>query len=117
MTPHEYPGDSTTDTPSGGPTDAAEATVPAAVTTAHHEGDEGSFVATILELVAEVLDEDVLAMRPPLADVVDPEILASLRQSADQPVQTLTFTYRDCAVTVTNHGVVRVRHRPSHDSA
>lgn len=117
MTPDEYPGDSATDAPYTRPVDDANATVSGDVSNAHHEGEELSFVVTVLELLAEALDEDVLAMRPPLADVVDPEILASLRQSADQPVQTFTFTYRDCAVTVTNHGAVNVRRPPSHDSA
>lgn len=116
MTADKHPRDSTTDTPHNRPVDAADATVSANISTAQHEGEGESFAVTVLKLLAEVFDTDVVSMSPRLADVIDPEILVRLRQTADQPEQTFTFTYQDCAVTVTNHGFVSVRHHLSHDS-
>ncbi|MFC7216358.1 HalOD1 output domain-containing protein [Saliphagus sp. GCM10025334] len=89
----------------------------ASVPTAQHVGDAESFPITVLELLAEVLDEDVLEMSPLLADVIDPEILVRLRQTDSRSKQTFTFTYRDYTVTATNHGVVSVCQHPPDGSS
>lgn len=73
-----------------------------------------SLTVTVIELLAELLDEDPVTMHPPLADIVDPSILESLDQSESASAQTFTFTYRELAVSVTSWGTVSVSESSSH---
>lgn len=67
-----------------------------------------SLTVAVIELIAEVLDEDPLGLQPPLADVIDPDVLEYLDRSVGESEQTFTFTYRDLAVTATNRGTIHV---------
>ena len=73
-------------------------------------------IVTVVELLANELDEDPLRMHPPIGDVIDPDVLEYLERSDHQSEQTFTFTYRNLAVSVTNRGTVHVSQMPVHGS-
>lgn len=117
MTEDDQPRDSTRDAPRDRQANTADATEASSASLTYHRDSEQSFVLSVIHLLAETLDEDPITMRPPLGDVIDPEILERLQQADDKPEQTFTFEYRDYVVTATNHGVVNVRQNPSHVSS
>lgn len=107
-TDRESTRDTLTDSLRDQPTDAGPETATADSCKATHEEDPESVVLTVIELLAEVCDDDPTTMHPPLATVIDPEILVCLQQSDRTTTQELTFEYQGHTVTVTNRGTVRV---------
>lgn len=81
-----------------------------------HQHEAESIVCTVIEQLAEALDEDPTAMRPPIGDVIDPEILVLLQRTGERSEQTYTFTYRGYEVRVTSNGAVSVRRQPPNRS-
>ena len=117
MTEENKTGDSTIDSTRDRSATSVDMVEPLRDGTAYLEDGEQSVVYTVINLLAETLDEDPKTMDPPLGAVIDPEILERLQRTDTQFEQTFTFTYRNCAVTATNHGVVSVRRNPPHGSS
>lgn len=70
---------------------------------------EGELVVTIVERVADITDQDMMAM-PPLYDSVNPSALADLMSSSvstDLPIE-VSFWYQGCQITVSNSGTFTV---------
>lgn len=107
-TDQESTRDTLTDSLRDQPTDAGPETATANSFKASHDDGPESVVLTVLELLAEVCEEDPTTMHPPLANVIDPEILICLQQSDSTTTQELTFEYQGHTVTVTNRGTVCV---------
>ena len=79
-------------------------------------GNQQSLIFTVIELLADELDEVPHRMQPPLGTVIDPDILDCLERSESESEQTFTFTYRGIATTVTNRGTVHLSETPVHES-
>ena len=107
-TDRESKQDTLTDSLRDQTTDVGPETATADSSKASPEDDSESVVLTVLELLGKVCDEDPTTMHPPLANVIDPEILICLQQSDSTTTQELTFEYQGHTVTVTNRGTVCV---------
>ena len=78
--------------------------------------NDQSLTVAVIEQVANVLEEDPLALHPPLADVINPVVFEALERSDGEPEQTFTFTYNGVTVTVTNRNTVHVHNLEESDS-
>ncbi|QFU82111.1 HalOD1 output domain-containing protein [Natronorubrum aibiense] len=67
--------------------------------------EPNTVVVTIVDTVATITNRDPTRLSP-LFETIDPEALAELVTSSRQTPIEVAFSYEDCQVTVSSHGVV-----------
>jgi len=78
-------------------------------TTVSRSTGDAELSTTIVLAVAEALDTDPLALSPPLSEVIDPDALDSLFDSAGANADvTFQFSEWECTITVFDGDRVRV---------